>query len=97
MLFQAKTFTNGKIELDFNRFEKCVFQKCQIIYRGFTPPDFYECRFENCDYTFDGPAGNLITFLRTMHASPAREVADKIVAHIQGGGAASAVVSGVTH
>ena len=98
MIFQQQTFRGVRVELDFNRYEKCVFQACQIVYRGYSDPDFYECRFENCDYTFEGPAASMIAFLKSMHGSPAQEVAEKVIEHIRGGGAeAAAVVRGITH
>lgn len=98
MLFKEQTFRNTNVDLDFNRYEKCVFDSCTIVYRGFTQPDFYECRFERCDYTFDGPAANLIGFLKSMYGSPAQDVAEKVISHIrEGGGGAIGPVRGVTH
>lgn len=97
MRFINETFANTQIELDFNHYERCTFERCQIIYRGLSPPDFIECRFEMCDYTFDGPAANLIAFLRNAFNSPGRHVADGVIAHIQGNQTEVPTVRGVTH
>jgi hypothetical protein len=97
MIIRERTFSNELVELDFNRFEECAFVACKIVYRGYSPPDFIECRFENCEYTFDGPAGNLLAFLKSMHASPARQMTEGLIAYIQGKGEETPSVRGVTH
>lgn len=56
----------GSVALDGNVFRNIDFRDCQLIYEGGTPPQFDNCRFETASFTFQGPAGATLAFLRAM-------------------------------
>lgn len=55
-----------EVILDGATFESVDFKDCRLIYRGGSAPSFQDCRFLNATFTFEGAAGNTLSFLRAM-------------------------------
>ena len=60
-----KTFT-GRVVLDDNRYQRCVFSGATLVFYGGSPPVFEACTFEGCQWSFNSSAGNTLNFLRGM-------------------------------
>ena len=56
-----------RVDLDFNDFESCKFNNCNLIYRGYGPTGLKNCKFNNCKWSFDGPALNTINFMDALY------------------------------
>jgi hypothetical protein len=61
-----RTFRNTSLFIDGQRFVRCRFEDCQLIYEGRDEVDFQDCTFERCSWTFDGAAERTIGFLSTL-------------------------------
>ncbi len=66
MKFTKETINNQEVFLDGNQFHDVQFVNCQIIYVGFAPVILNECTFVESPLRFEGPAGNVITFLQAL-------------------------------
>lgn len=67
MKFKSTTFKDEKIELDFNVFDNCIFNDCQLIYRGYGPLGLSGCTFNNATWTFEAAAAQTIQFLSGLY------------------------------
>lgn len=56
----------GRIDLDGNTYVNCQFRDVMVVYAGGIPPEFQNCTFQETKFTFEGPAGNTLMFLRMM-------------------------------
>jgi hypothetical protein len=65
--YKDQQFSGEPVEMDGSTFEGCTFTKCNLIYRGSTPPGLSGCRFEDCAWEFDDAAGRTIAFLRGLY------------------------------
>lgn len=56
----------GRVSLDGASFFNCDFTDCDLIYEGGLPPTLNNCRFNSARFTFQGPAGATLQFLKAM-------------------------------
>lgn len=61
------TFRDDAVRLDGNRYVKCHFTDCQLIYAGDNETDFQDCTFMRCSWTFDDAALRTLSFLTTLY------------------------------
>ena len=57
---------SGEIALDGNTFVNVDFENVELVYRGGTPPNFDNCRFNVATFSFREQAGNALLFLNAM-------------------------------
>lgn len=62
-------FKDDAVRLDGNRYVKCNFTDCQLIYAGEDETDFQDCTFMGCSWTFDDAALRTLSFLTTLYHS----------------------------
>lgn len=55
--------TNEIIKLDYGTFENMAFRSCKLIFEGGRPPSIVGCEFDRCEFIFEGPALNTLSFL----------------------------------
>jgi hypothetical protein len=67
MRYANREFRNETVELDGNRFENCTFMHCKLLYFAYERVYFVGCIFTNCDWAFDGPAENMLHFLKDQY------------------------------
>lgn len=60
---EGQTIENQEIKLDFTRWKKCVFNKCNIIVK-YGEFDIVDCGFNDCKITFDGNALVIMKFAK---------------------------------
>jgi hypothetical protein len=73
-LIEGKTFKEDYVFVDFNRYKKCSFVNCTLIF------EFGLCSFSNCDFSHckfeaksGSPASLILEFDRTIRESALRE------------------------
>jgi hypothetical protein len=67
MRFEGRTFTNETVDIDFNLFVKCRFEKCTLVYHGYGVIGLDGCAFDQVTWSFAGAAANTLTFLRGLY------------------------------
>lgn len=59
-------YSHETVSLDGQIFSDCEFLKSRLIFAGGEPPIFENCRFQDCEWRFDGPAGNTLAYLKNL-------------------------------
>lgn len=63
--FEGEEF-EGRVVVDGNDYVACTFMNVTLVYSGGAPPSFRGCIFREWSFSFEGPAGNTINFLKSM-------------------------------
>ena len=63
------TFEGAQIILDEGSYTRCVFRRCEIIYRGGTF-NLVDCDFDQPTFHFQGAAAYTVEFLKAMCTIP---------------------------
>ncbi len=85
MLMKNKKVRNTSISLDGGTFENCDFDKCEVIFSGYLPVRFVNCKFgPGVKWSFSGPASNTIVFMQAIFAQGATELVENTFEHIRG-------------
>ena len=66
-IHEGATFTNETVVLDSNVYNNCTFNNCEIIFKGTAPVSLQGINFNDCRWTFDGPAGLTIEFMTALY------------------------------
>lgn len=67
MLLQDQTFENQDVHLDFTEYQRCTFNHCRILYRGFGPVRLGENTFNGCEFYFVDGARHTMEFLSDLY------------------------------
>jgi hypothetical protein len=59
-------YNHETVELDGEIFSNCEFRACRLLYSGGEPPVFDDCRFDDCEWKFEGPAANTLAHLKIV-------------------------------
>lgn len=62
-IYQDTTFNRCVLLLDNNDYRSCVFNDCQLVYRGSSLAGLGGCNLNGVRFTLDGEALNTIRFL----------------------------------
>ena len=60
------TVITGRVIVDDQLFESCIFRDAQLVFTGGTPPAFINCGMQGVQLVFEGPAHNTVEYLRAM-------------------------------
>lgn len=80
----AVSFTQETIALDGVEFTDCEFRKCRLIYGGGEPPTFEGCKFDHCDWRFEGPAARTLDHLKGVWAAGGKPAVQALIKEITG-------------
>ncbi len=83
---RAIHFTQETIHLDGESFEACEFRKCKLVYGGGEAPSFRDCKFDQCDWRFEGPAARTLEHLKVVWAAGAKPFVQGVIKEITGAG-----------
>jgi hypothetical protein len=75
----------GRINMDGNRFDKCIFRDALLVYSGGRPPILINNDFARCSFLFEGGAANTIRFLTAMRRIGFRDLVDSTLYNIKTG------------
>ncbi len=67
MRFFKKTFRDQQIQLDFNEYRECVFQRCNLSFAGSGPVSLIGNTFHESSWEFTGAAGTALKFLQGLY------------------------------
>ena len=82
----ATIFNNETVPLDGEHFADCEFQSCRMIYAGGEPPIFDHCRFNDCEWKFEGPAAKTLAHLKLVWSVGGKAPVQAMIKEITGGG-----------
>jgi hypothetical protein len=60
------TISDATVRMDYNQFEGVTFNRCRIHYAG-GPYYAVGCKFIDCLWIFDGPAGNMLRLMAMIY------------------------------
>lgn len=61
------TFIDQVVNLDSIVYENCTFNNCELLFTGKGGVGLINNKFIECTWTFSGPAGNTLKFLRILY------------------------------
>lgn len=67
MTTENQNFEEQAVLLDGQKFVRCTFTKCNLVYEGGIVPYLHENTFIDCVFNFDGSAGRTLLFLKTLN------------------------------
>lgn len=65
--YEGREFRNQRIELDDCNFINCIFQECELVYRGTGVVGMTGTGAIKCNWIFDGAAGMTMKFVRDAY------------------------------
>lgn len=88
MLVRNYHFQDQDVVLDFGEFYDCTFEGCNLILHGYAPPSLVGCTFNNCRWSFEGPASTTVQFMTALHrqGGGGRELIEHTFENIRRGG-----------
>lgn len=82
---EGQTFVGANVQIDGGvAYVKCKFVKCNLVVTGVAPTQITESNFEECRWSFAGPAANVFSFLKAMHQTAAKGMVEAIIRDIRG-------------
>lgn len=67
MNIENQNFTNERITLDNNSYTGCTFRHCVLVYSGVSEMTLTNCRFDEVEWEFSGPAARVLSFLHATY------------------------------
>ena len=83
MRYGERTFVGQDVELDGNRFERCVLRNCRLLYRGGPLPELIDNTLVECDFKLEGAAKQTILFCRMLGTMKLDQIVEMIVGEIR--------------
>jgi hypothetical protein len=85
---EDKTFVGAQVQIDGGvAYIRCKFINCTVVFTGLGQIQMQDTTFENPNWAFTGPAGNVISFLRMLYANGQQAVLEKLFETIRTGAA----------
>jgi uncharacterized protein YjbI with pentapeptide repeats len=63
----GKTIANVTEIIDGNRYERCRFENCNLVFRGGEIPHISDCNFDNCTWQFADAAERTLIFMHHLY------------------------------
>ena len=82
--FEKKPFRDQSIVIDGNEYIDCRFERCEIIYAGASLPTLIRNSFNECRWTFDGPAARTVQFMSALYGGGGQAVIEATFENIRG-------------
>jgi hypothetical protein len=82
----AVIFNHETVALDGQSFADCEFRGCRMVYGGGEPPSFSRCRFEDCDWKFEGAAARTLEHLKLIWNTGGKAPVQALIKEITGSG-----------
>ena len=60
-------FTDARLAIDDQRFERCTFDRCVLTFSASGPVQFVGCTFNDCSFAFDGAAASTVKFMTELY------------------------------
>ena len=82
----ATIFNHETVVLDGESFADCEFRGCRLVYSGGEPPVFDHCRFDDCEWKFDGAAARTLAHMKLVWNEGGKAPVQAMIKAITGGG-----------
>ena len=82
----ATIYNHETLTLDGESFADCEFRDCRLVYGGGEPPSFRGCRFDNCEWKFEGAAARTLAHLKGVWGVGGKATVQALIKDITGGG-----------
>lgn len=82
----ATIFNHETVVLDGEHYADCEFRGCRLVYRGGETPHFEACRFEDCDWKFEGAAARTLALMKLVWGTGGKAPVQAMIKEITGGG-----------
>jgi len=82
--FEKQTFADTSIVIDGNEYVGCRFSQCEIIFAGGSLPNLTNNSFTDCRWTFDGPAGRTVQFMKALYEGGGKGLVEATFDNIRG-------------
>lgn len=79
-------FNHETVSLDGEAFSDCEFRACRLVYAGGELPTFDRCRFDGCEWKFDGAAQRTLDHLKLVWSVGGKAPVQAMIKEITGGG-----------
>lgn len=83
MKFHDQDFVKQDIDLSGNTYTGCLFSECRIIFTGIGETQLLTNKFNNCQWIFQGPAGNTLMFLNKLYNDQGKELVEQLIEQIR--------------
>jgi hypothetical protein len=68
MKFEQREFRKERVNLNGNDFDHCQFFECEMVFNGVGNVGLTNCGFNNCRWTFEGPAAATAAFMKALYS-----------------------------
>jgi hypothetical protein len=82
----AIMFNHETVALDGECYDGCEFRGCRMVYRGGEPPVFDDCRFDDCDWRFEGAAADTLAHMKLVWGAGGKATVQSLIKAVTGGG-----------
>jgi hypothetical protein len=82
----ATIFNHETVPLDGEAFADCEFRGCRMVYAGGEPPSFSGCRFDDCEWKFEGAAARTLAHLKLVWGAGGKAQVQAMIKAITGAG-----------
>lgn len=82
----ATLYNHETVALDGESFADCEFRTCRMVYAGGELPHFSQCRFDDCEWKFEGPAAQTLAHLKLVWSVGGKAPVQAMIKEITGGG-----------
>ncbi len=79
MIMESTSYNHQTVALDGETFTDCDFTACRLVYAGGEAPRFQGCRFDACEWKFEGAAAETLSHLKTMWNLGAKAAVQAII------------------
>lgn len=76
------SYNHQTVYLDGESFSGCEFVACRMIYAGGEPPQMDRCKFESCEWKFEGAAADTLALLKVMWGAGAKPAVQDMIKEI---------------
>ncbi len=85
---EDQVFRDDQIHLDGNRYIRCTFERCVMVFSGVSPVALEGCSFIETTWTFDGAAALTVNFMKGLYhgaGEGGRELVERTFSDIRRG------------
>ena len=82
----AVLYNHETVALDGETFEDCEFRSCRLVYAGGELPVLSGCRFDDCEWKFEGAAQRTLGHMKLVWAAGGKAPVQALIKEITGGG-----------
>lgn len=83
--FENEIYNNETLEVDGNRYERCTFNSCRLVYQGGDLPVFVGCTFVKTGLQLQDSAAQTVKYLNNLYKAGQSATVERVLEGIQYG------------